>query len=63
MNDALRIDPALYQQGFVSLDLTGVEFDPLDCTFGVQVHEDGRVWVCVNGQTFLRFKPHERRTT
>ena len=48
---------ALYQQGHMSLDATMVEFDPLDCTFGVQVNNDGRVWVCVNGVTFLRFKP------
>jgi len=24
---------------------------------GVQVSDDGRVWVCVNGEAFLRFKP------
>ncbi len=46
-----------YQRGMVSLDLTRVEYDPLDCVFGVQVNHDGRVWVCLNSQTFLRFKP------
>lgn len=25
--------------------------------FGVQIAEDGRVWVCINGIAFLRFKP------
>jgi N-acetyl-beta-hexosaminidase len=24
---------------------------------GVQVASDGRIWVCVNGMAFLRFKP------
>lgn len=38
-----------------------IEFDPLDATFGIQTHSDGRVWACINGSTFLRFKPHERR--
>ena len=26
-------------------------------TIGVQVSDDGRVWICVNGEAFLRFKP------
>lgn len=26
--------------------------------FGVQIAEDGRVWVCINGLAFLRFSPH-----
>jgi len=25
--------------------------------FGVQISSDGRVWVCINGIAFLRFKP------
>ena len=25
------------------------------CSFGVQVANDGRVWVCVNGVAWLRF--------
>ena len=24
---------------------------------GVQVAEDGRVWICIDGAAFLRFKP------
>jgi len=24
---------------------------------GIQVAEDGRVWICINGISFLRFKP------
>jgi len=27
------------------------------CDFGIQTHNDGRVWVCLNGIAFLRFKP------
>jgi hypothetical protein len=51
----------LYQQGLVSLDVGTLEqlgADLTDCTFGVDIHPDGRVWVCVNGATFLRFKPN-----
>lgn len=25
--------------------------------FGIQINEDGRVWICINGIAFLRFKP------
>jgi hypothetical protein len=24
---------------------------------GIQIAEDGRIWVCINGIAFLRFKP------
>jgi len=55
---------ATYQRGFVSVDLPSLHQaapepeDLLDCTFGYQVASDGRVWVCVNGTTWLRFKPN-----
>jgi len=26
-------------------------------TLGIQIAEDGRVWICVNGIALLRFKP------
>ena len=28
-----------------------------DCDFGIQIADDGRVWVCINGLAFIRFKP------
>ena len=24
---------------------------------GIQIAEDGRIWICINGVSFLRFKP------
>jgi len=27
------------------------------CDFGIQIAEDGRVWICIDGVSFLRFKP------
>jgi len=24
---------------------------------GIQIAEDGRIWICINGISFLRFKP------
>jgi hypothetical protein len=49
----------LYQEGTVTLDTPDL-FQRLDldnCQFGVQVAEDGRVWVCINSVSVLRFKP------
>lgn len=28
-----------------------------DCDFGIQIAPDGRVWICIDGQAFIRFKP------
>jgi hypothetical protein len=25
---------------------------------GIQIAEDGRIWICINGIAFLRFSPH-----
>lgn len=25
--------------------------------FGIQISDDGRVWICINGIAFLRFSP------
>lgn len=55
-----------YQRGHASLDLTtlylvtgeNVAQVMQDCVFGVQIEDDGRVWICLNGCTFLRFKPN-----
>ena len=28
---------------------------------GIQIARDGRVWICVNGEAFIRFKPTTRK--
>ena len=28
---------------------------------GIQVAKDGRIWICIDGVTFLRFKPETRK--
>jgi len=32
--------------------------DITDCDLGLQVSYDGRVWLCINGIVFVRFKPN-----
>ena len=55
---SIRIGP-IYQRGQVSMDNPDLikRLDLTDCDFGVQIGEDGRVWVCINGIAWIRFKP------
>ena len=55
----------LHQQGSISVEnlevITGGNEVPrsfhMEGDLGIQVAKDGRVWVCINGIAFLRFKP------
>jgi hypothetical protein len=33
-----------------------------DATLGIQIGHDGRVWICLNGQAWIRFTPQKTRT-
>lgn len=33
------------------------QYDLQDADLGIQIASDGRVWLCVNGTAFIRFKP------
>lgn len=59
MKRPLPIVPETHQQGFLSVENLSIiqEMNNLDCDVGVQLHNDGRIWVCVNGIAFLRFRP------
>ena len=48
----------LYQEGHLSIEhALPFESGGTDCTFGVQVAPDGRVWLCIDGVSWARFKP------
>lgn len=52
----------LHQTGHISLSYMPeklFEQNYLHGDFGIQIAEDGRVWVCIDGIAFLRFKPGE----
>jgi hypothetical protein len=54
----MREYPENHQSG--SLEILNREFLPeslQNVDFGLQVSRDGRVWVCIDGIAFLRFKP------
>ena len=48
-----------HQQGFLSIEKVVTE-SIKDCDFGVQIAEDGRVWICIDGIAFLRFSPKRK---
>lgn len=48
--------PVLHQKGSLSVE-TNLEVGNHFCDTGVQIARDGRIWICVDGHAFLRFKP------
>lgn len=48
-----------HQQGMISVEnLEHIqEMDLHDSDIGLQVADDGRIWLCINGMAFIRFKP------
>lgn len=49
--------PEFHQTGFLLVEAT-IDKSIKDCDFGIQIADDGRVWVCIDGVAFLRFKPN-----
>lgn len=52
--------PETHQTGFVQIHNRDIidQQDLGSADFGLQVASDGRVWVCINGVAFIRFKPN-----
>ena len=49
--------PATFAHGLISIES---EFKSGEGLLGIQTSEDGRIWICINGVAFLRFKPSRR---
>ena len=52
--------PETHQKGIMSIENLGDTISHMlnkEVDFGFQVARDGRVWVCVDGVAFIRFKP------
>lgn len=50
------------QRGLISIEnmpaeLRGEHAQSMIGDLGLQTAEDGRIWLCVNGMAFVRFKP------
>lgn len=52
--------PETHMEGTISIE-NPLESDIVEGDFGIRIAEDGRVWVCVNGVAFIRFKPKNKR--
>ncbi|RLI66807.1 MAG: hypothetical protein DRO67_00090 [Candidatus Asgardarchaeum californiense] len=55
-----KID-ATYCKGTLEIQDTFKMFphNLLDIELGIQISDDGRLWVCINGSSFIRFRPHK----
>ena len=45
----------LHQQGILSVE-THMD-SKSDCDCGIMIAKDGRIWICIDGIAFIRFKP------
>jgi hypothetical protein len=48
--------PETHQTGLISIENIPEE-KALTGDLGIQIAKDGRIWVCINGIAFIRFKP------
>jgi streptogramin lyase len=55
----MRAYPETHQQGIISVEQK-MEMGTKEGDFGIQIAEDGRVWICVDGVALVRFKPYRR---
>lgn len=44
----------MHSQGMISLEKDGKS---IIGDLGIQIGHDGKVWICIDGQAFLRFTP------
>lgn len=44
-----------YSQGHITLDQSSKS---IKGDLGIQISPDGKVWICIDGQSFLRFTPN-----
>jgi hypothetical protein len=56
--------PETHHHGHLRIENAEIikDMDLTDCDVGLQVSYDGRIWLCINGVAWVRFKP-ERKTS
>jgi hypothetical protein len=50
--------PETHQKGLLSIEKMPNNKVYSFVDFGIQIADDGRVWICVDGEAFIRFKPY-----
>ena len=53
----MKAYPETHQRGNLSIEYPLTVGMKEDCDLGIQIAEDGRVWICIEGQALIRFKP------
>ena len=50
--------PITHQKGIILIENTDiVPNNAFKGDFGIQIAEDGKIWICIDGIAFIRFKP------
>lgn len=52
--------PETHKYGLISFEQE-IKQGSMKGDFGIQIAEDGRIWICLNGQALIRFKPLKRK--
>jgi streptogramin lyase len=47
--------PETHQKGLLTIEENN--FESGICDLGIQIGQDGRIWICINGESFIRFNP------
>jgi len=56
----IKAYPEIHMEGFMSIE-KDMKISGQIVDFGIQIAEDGRVWICIDGQALIRFRPKERK--
>lgn len=59
-NNKIELFPGMLKQRVLGIDNIpeGLKIDePYKCSINIKVARDGRIWMCINGIAFIRFKP------
>jgi hypothetical protein len=58
MKTNIKEYPELHQTGMISVENADLlKNGLLKADVGIRINNDGRIWLCVDGQAFIRFKP------
>ncbi len=53
---SINKDVNAQDQGLISFEQE-IKQGSMKGTFGIQMAKDGRIWICIDGQSVIRFKP------
>ena len=57
----MKVYSETHRRGLFSIEYPLTVDMKEDCDLGIQIAEDGRVWICIEGQALIRFRPTKVR--